>query len=465
MQTLRSSSPPTVATSNPQELSSCSVVILRKRDAEVLVSGRAPHFQLPTVEIPVRQRIAPNLLPRIEEHFGLRTVGRFRLKTEQPHPATSGVVVDLIDSRAVTPAGHTWLPVSDIGWDDVAPDARGILWSALAQVHAYATGKLAGRFVGAGWLEEVRAWTENSLAESGLRLEGLSSQHSLGPDFALLRFLTTGPTVWFKAVGPQCGREFAITQILSESGTPHTARVLAVRQEWKGWLTLEAPGRHPDSDASGTDWKVAARCLAELQIASIPHTDALLAAGGRDLRADHLYQAIELCLSRLEKLMKLQPAVPPYRLGIKEFQTIEKQLRQACRRLGILGIPDTVGHSDFNSGNILIGHMDAVFLDWAEGHVGPPFITLAYLELLAGSRFSCHCRRAYLDAWSLQCSAGQIETLLNMTPLLAVFAYVLVCDQPLQSPEDLGPELGRYLRALARRMHIEAKAVEVSVSQ
>jgi hypothetical protein len=164
--------------------------------------------------------------------------------------------------------------------------------------------------------------------------------------------------------------------------------------------------------------------------------------------------------------MKVQPAVPPHRLDAEAFETIEIQLRQACHRLGALGIPVTVGHSDLSAGNILISETDAVFLDLAESHVGLPFLTLAYLELLAGTAL-CRkrAREAYLALWRPECSATQIEALLDMTPLLAVFAYVLVCDDPGQHPEELSPELARYLRSLARRMHTEAQALAAPASQ
>jgi hypothetical protein len=466
MQILTSSSAAAVAAPNRQEVMLCSLVILRKGGAEFLVSGQAPDYRLPTIEIPARQRIAPNLLPRIEESLGLHTVGRFLLGTDQRDLDKGCVVLDVIDPCAPDPAGHSWLSVSAIRWNDFAPEASDVLWSALGRVSAYATGKRAGRFVEAGWFEEVRAWTEKTLTEYGLRLHGLRSQYNLGPDFALLRFATSGSTVWFKAVGSRNAREFAITWTLSDAGAPHTPRVLAFREDWRAWLCLEAEGKHPDSQTAETDWEVAARCLGELQIASIPHTDALLAAGARDLRADHLYQAIDSCLSRLGALMKVQPAVPPHRLDAEAFETIEIQLRQACHRLGALGIPDTVGHSDLSAGNILISETDAVFLDLAESHVGLPFLTLAYLELLAGTAL-CRkrAREAYLALWRPECSATQIEALLDMTPLLAVFAYVLVCDDPGQHPEELSPELARYLRSLARRMHTEAQALAAPASQ
>ena len=461
MQTLTLASPSAMPTANEQELMLCSVIILRREDAEILVSGQAPGYRLPVTRIPKRQRIAPNLGRGIEEHLGLQTIGRFCVVPEGRHRDTCSIVVDVLDSGTAAPGGYLWLSLGEIRWDDFAPDAAGALWSALARINAYSTGKLAGHFVRTGWYEEVSNWINGSLARSGLTLGGLSSQYNFGPDFALLRFTTSGPAVWFKAVGQRCAREYAITRILADAGFPHIPRVLAVCEDWRGWVSLEAAGRHPGSDTSGAEWRAAARALAELQIASISHTGTLLTAGARDFRVDHLHQAIEPALSRLSALMERQPSVPPHRLGTEEFRTIERQLREACRRLGTPGIPDAVGHSDFNSGNVLIDGRDAVFLDWAESHIGPPCITFAYLELLAGpARSRFRMREVYSDTWKALCLSDQIKTLLDVSPLLAAFAHVLACDETGHPPEDLSPKLAGYLRSLARRMHVEARAVE-----
>lgn len=465
MQTLTLSNPAAVAVLNGQELTRCLIVVLRRGGAEILVSGQAPKYRLPAIEVPAQQRIPPSLLPLVETQLGLRAVVRFAMEPENRSFGRRSVVLDALDFRTPEPAGHIWLPVDAVRWDDFVPDARESLWSALVRVNAYATGRRSGNFVRAGWYEEIRAWTENSLAGSGLRLGDLSMQHNPGPDCALLRFRTSGPAVWFKAVGPRCAREFAITRTLSDTGIPHITRVLALREDWRAWLSIEASGRHPDTVTSVFDREVAARCLSELQVASIPHVGALLAAGARDLRTDYLYEAIEPCLSRLSVLMKLQPAVPPDRLGTEEFLMIEKQLRRACRRLTTLGIPDTLGQSDFSAGNILIDGSDAVCLDWAESHVGPPLLTFAYLELLMGGNHSCpRTWKAYLEPWNQEGSAMPLGQLLAIAPLLAVFAYVAVCDAPEQRPEELEPERSRRLRSLTRRMYVEARNSEPSLS-
>ncbi|MFP5227311.1 MAG: phosphotransferase family protein [Acidobacteriota bacterium] len=369
------------------------------------------------------------------------------------------MVADALDCCAPAPPGFVWLSLSALRWDDFAAESQAPLWSALARIQACVAGTSPGHFVVAGWLEEVRVWTTKVLADSGLSLGGLHSQYNLGPDFSLLRFATSGAAVWFKAVGCKCAQEFAVTRILADARIPHTARVLAFCEEWRAWLSVEAEGRHPDERTSAEQWAMAARCLSDLQIASIPCTPALLAAGGRDFRIGCLRRAIEPCLNRMADLVSRQNSVALSRPGPEGFLTIETALRHACARLDTAEIPDTAGHSDLSAGNILIAENGTVFLDWAECHVGPPFLTLAYLELLTGAAgCSMQAREAYLRRWRQELLPNAVEALLASAPLLAVFACVLLCDSPNQAPEALDSGRARRLRSLTRRMLVEAQA-------
>ena len=89
----------------------------------------------------------------------------------------------------------------------------------------------------------------------------------------------------------------------------------------------------------------------------------------------------------------------------------------SCRELENLGIPDTLGHSDLNSGNVLLDDGSPVFIDWMQGHIGPPFLTLEYLTALnrrmsaADSTLTDALRQEYLGCWRDVCSARQLENL------------------------------------------------------
>jgi hypothetical protein len=291
-------------------------------------------------------------------------------------------------------------------------------------------------------------------------------QYNMGPDFSLLRFDTNGPGVWFKAVGHPNVREFDITLKLAELRLPHVPEILATHTTWRALLMGEARGGTLDESDEQGEWATVARSLAELQLASIPHVGTLLAAGCTDLRIANLRDAIETYLSRIALLMELQSGRQTRRLGSDDLRLIERRLRAACRQVEALSFPETLGHSDFNAGNVLVHREEAVFLDWVQGHIGPPFLTLEYLLLLVRRTFPDDiarldaARQEYLRLWEPVCSARQIAAALEVAPLLAVFAYALVCDNSQQEIRDTRPEFAGYRRSLARRMHAEAEKLE-----
>ena len=116
----------------------------------------------------------------------------------------------------------------------------------------------------------------------------------------------------------------------------------------------------------------------------------------------------------------------------------------ACRR-----IPDTLGHSDFNPGNIIVGPERCTFLDWAEAYVGHPFLTFEYF--LAHLRkdypqlapLESELRASYSRIWSSVASPEQIAQAYSFSPLVAVYAYAVVKQCLARSRTPEGPRLPR----------------------
>lgn len=439
----------------------CYVVLLRLDDSQVLLSRDRDGTGLPTVEIPCDQRVAPNLLPAIERNFGIAATARFSVPVQDLDPRGRCAVLDVSEERSL-PGEVLWANVGSFPWRALRSDgARTILRRALARVTEYASGQMPARFVRPGWLTEVRNWTRESLARRGRKLHGTWSQYNMGPDSSLIRFAAEEGDVWFKAVPSASVREFRITRRLAEIDLPCLAPLLAVREDWNAWLASDCTGKELDGNAALGAWKAAARGLSRLQRASIPHAGSLLAAGCHDLRASALREAIEPFLSRVAVLMEQQKKTPPRRLGLADLRLIEKQVRADCRELEETGIPDVLGHSDLNSGNVLIDGRRSVFLDWKEGHIGHPLLSLEYLRAMAGRSgiredHQVAQRLEYLSCWSEAGAVREMARSLTLMPLLAPFAYALSCRDLLTGDREVRPELGALLRTLARRMHAEA---------
>ena len=280
--------------------------------------------------------------------------------------------------------------------------------------------------------------------------------------FSLIRFDTTKRPVWFKAVGKPNLHEFPIAVALGELFPEYVPSLLATQPACHGWLMADAGGP-PLREAEGfSAWKDVAAMLAGLQIESQDKTLELLEAGCRDLRASTLLKLVDPFLEVVADLMQQQTKVPPPILSRKELSDLGEILKGALCCLESSGIPDTLGHSDFNPGNILVGSEHCVFIDWAEAHVSHPFLTFEYLiahmrkDYPALTRFEDTIRSSYAQHWQSVSLPEHVSEAFLFSPLVAVFAYA-VAGNSWRDPERLKiPQVPAYLRSLTRRMKREA---------
>lgn len=201
--------------------------------------------------------------------------------------------------------------------------------------------------------------------------------------------------------------------------------------------------------------------MAELQIASVEKTDQLLEAGCKDLQVTSLLLLVDPFLEVMSRLMQQQQRTPPPVLGRDELQMLGRQIKEALSAWAQLNIPDTLGHLDFNPGNILCSTDQCFFLDWAEAYVGPPFLTLQYLRehqvrlRKEDTNLGADVATPYETVWRRIISPEIASSALNLAPSLAVFAYA-AGTAAWQNPTMLrNPKIVAYLRALTRRMQVE----------
>jgi hypothetical protein len=325
---------------------------------------------------------------------------------------------------------------------------------------------MTGPFGKPGCIEDLLSWVQHAIDPHGLRLRGEFRQLNASPTFALLRFETNGSAVWFKAVGDPNLREFPISVALSILFPCFVPALIATHPPWHGWLTTEIPGSTLDEVPDGGAWERAAETLARLQISSLEKTDLLLEAGCRDLRIASLLTLVDPFMEVMSQLMEQQRKTPPPILDQDELLTLASQIKEALSELAELGVPDTLGHLDFNPGNILCSSDQCVFLDWAEAYVGPPFLTFEYLRthLVRTQRkdvgLSADVINAYETKWRTALSPEAVAVALNLAPFLAVFVYAAGMEG-WRNPTWLHePSAAAYLRSLTRRMHGEMRRLQ-----
>jgi Phosphotransferase enzyme family len=441
------------------------LLLLRRNGSELLVAGGRPPFTLPCVEIPKWERAAENVIAAVSKRYGISATCLFTPERSANTPDGDQRLYQVMETREakVAAADETsWLPANSLLNQSFADEQDfAAITDMLRQIADFQKGKTIGPFGRPGWIEELSSWVQREIEPYGLRLNGEFRQLNDSPTFALLRLETNGQAVWFKAAGEPNLREFSISVALSRLFPGFVPTVIATHPAWHGWLTTEFAGSTLDEVPDACAWKRAAQTLGELQIASVGMTDQLLEAGCRDLRVTSLLPSVDPFLEVMTQLMEQQRKTPPPALDRDELLTLGSQIKVALSELAELCIPDTLGHLDFNPGNILCSADQCVFLDWAEAYVGHPFLTLQHFrEHLARLRqedisLGAGVVSAYETKWHGILPREAVALAQDLAPALAVFAYA-VGTPSWRNPTMLGePTTAAYLRSLTRRMRIE----------
>jgi phosphotransferase family enzyme len=444
---------------------SYQLVVFNHAGTAVLLEAQPLGYDLPLVEIPKFTRPARELTSHLRGSWQAPSTLLFAGLMEQDRTRVYFAALEAQESAEILPNGIDWFPIDHAILHILKGKARDVLESC----HLKATNRGAADdlepFSKLGWMRNLRDWVTPIIGPLSMDLRDF--EHLNGSEtFSLIRFDTTKLPVWFKAVGKPNLHELPITVALAELFPEYLPSLLATRPACHGWLMADADGLPLREVEDAPAWKAAATALAGLQIASIGAIDNLLEAGCKDLRARTLLELVDPFLEVIGDLMQQQTKVPPAILSWQELSDLGATLKNALCCLKSLGIPDTLGHSDFNPGNILVGSHRCVFIDWAEAHVSYPFLTFEYLvshlrkDYPTLTPFEDTIRSSYTQRWQSISLSGHVSEAFLFSPLVAVFAYA-VAGNSWRDPERLKfPQVPGYLRSLTRRMKREADSVQ-----
>jgi hypothetical protein len=444
------------------------LIITRRMASEILLSKKLSGSSLPVVEVPARSRVAEQLGARTKEKYCLQAycLSTGTLPTS-PQDLTLDryAVMEVVSHDDEAPPDAIWISTEEAASNGtLLPAERTAIRSSLEDINRYMSQAGAGPFAKPGWIEELFRWVQDQIKPLGLRLSGGFRQLNASPTFSLVRLETTGAALWFKAAGYANSYELSVSLRLSRLFPTYVPAILAVHAPWKGWLSPEVPGTSLAQITDPSAWERVARDLGGLQIDSVEKSAEILECECKDLRIPRLVELIDPFFSKMNQLMSAQEKQSPAPLSECELALLGDQLRDACSLLQSLGLPDTLGHLDFNPGNIVVSPDRCVFLDWAEAYVGHPFLTFQYLlEHLRRSHPAevsreAAVRLAYAERWHSIYPLGVIAEAMAIIPLIGVFAYAICLEGFADHGTHRDPRLGGYLRALTRRMRLEAGA-------
>ena len=220
----------------------CRVIVLGRDGTEVLIKLTGAGFVFPCVKIPSWERLADKLTTALKRDWGCEAVCLLSVEGSKQDGDSGG------DPYEVTECWHDggrknetiWKPIRSLTADSFQSEAEFFAFEqCMHQLERY-EGDPSSPFARRGWLTTLRDWSANVIQPLGLELTGPLRQYNAGPAFNLIRLETTGPAVWFKAVGEPNLREFPITMKLAELFPMFMPDVLAAKPEWNGWLVARS---------------------------------------------------------------------------------------------------------------------------------------------------------------------------------------------------------------------------------
>jgi len=451
----------------------CRIILFSSSGTKLLFIPESGGLRLPALRVPRYQRLAENLTASLQSEWSQQAVCLLRLDSTSAPSGAHYHVMETCEENPPDSTGSRWICVSSLVESQFQEGSDyAAVTKSLSECQDCVSRRKHGPFARFGWFSELTSWIRHAVASEGLTLSGRFTQLNASPAFSLVRFETNGPALWFKAVGEPNLREYPITLALSKYCPGFLPQLLSTHEDWNGWLMLEAEGVHLDGSSPLKLWAAVATTLAHLQIASMGQTLHLADAGCRDARVPALAELVEPFLEVMADLMEQQTKQIPPPVSRKELLALRTKLQDLLSETRDPEIPSTIGHLDFNPGNIVVSRDRCAFLDWAEACIGHPFLTFQYLlehcRALRGKGNSAESSltAAYAGQWRPFLSEREISRALKISPLLAVFAYAARGDAWRDVSRRNQPGTARQLRSLTRRIKGEAdRLVSARVSR
>lgn len=315
------------------------------------------------------------------------------------------------------PLGYTAFVVQTR--DPAAPLPPGLRWAEGAELQRLGERAdlvrdwLARRAAGADatkpawlrpdWYKRATRWTDGVLAGQGARRTGAPTQEKLWSMSCVLRADTDRGAHYLKAVLPRLTLEPDVVDYLAVRWPDRLPRIVG-RSRADGWWLSSDFGGVPAQDLPAPERKGCLGALAEMQRALVDRTTDLTALGCPTWAPADLARRVPELLARHDVW-----GTPDRPLG--GFRTLDAEearrwlalggwLEDQCEALEALGIPLSLVHGDFHTGNA-VRTADGEFLlyDWSFASVSHPFFDLASWLHGATDEEAAEAVGEYLGHW------------------------------------------------------------------
>jgi hypothetical protein len=356
-------------------MSQTSVVIVNAK-CELLAQHKPRSTRLPAVHVQ-KDQAGFSLFTALVEQIGLEV---FWLLPPEGRRTTLPLL-RLQSDTPVLPLGYSWVQPHDL---TSGPMPEPDLFDRLN-----ITGQCLGEY---RWYPQVQDWLRETVARMGHELRALEPWNSSAGN-VLLRVLTDGPPLWFKAVSDHNWKDFLVTQALKDLYPEDRPRILAIEPSWKTMLLEHVQGTSLAECTSLRRCQSVARKLADVQRRYSRQTDVFLRADATDLRASTLLMKAPRFFESLARAIERQygadadqdgylvrtPMSPSAyqrsmsRVTMSELREMIPLVPALCTEVASFPLSEGLCNvSSFEPRNAILTSAGLVIVDWAEACVSWP---------------------------------------------------------------------------------------------
>jgi phosphotransferase family enzyme len=273
------------------------------------------------------------------------------------------------------------------------------------------------RFVAA-----AHAWLREVARGQGIELTGPIEQIHHRPWSTVFRAAAGNSALFLKACSVVQVHEPRVIELVARE-FPGLVPGFIARHPSEPWVLLRDGGIRLRLAMPGAAqlpvWRALLPRYAELQRSLLGRGAELLATGLPDRRLERIPGLFERVLDD----GRWAPAEPRARV-----RALLPAIRQACANLAEIGIGPSLDHDDLHDHNVLLNGDRPTIVDWGDGSLTHPFLTLAvtvrFAALAAGVPASAPeieaLRDAYLEPWSDLAPARALDRAADLGSALGI---------------------------------------------
>jgi hypothetical protein len=402
------------------------ILLLDRERRHLLMIGDGSRMRLPRVRTEIigdhRWRAVDRISVAVCKELGLHIHVRRVLRVDRDD-ATGALatcaVVESDDENDVISAPCRWIAIAQLGSGSCADQDLAALCDDIIREEKDGgpPGVLAPSpaWEGPGWMGAARSWITAQVQQQGLTLAGPIVHERATFLSCVLRVPTLQEMLFFKVSCSLYPFEPQLTSMLSRRCPQRIPAPIAVDDERHWMLLHEARGPRLDADRSGSGylshWQALLHDIARLQQHVSGECDVLLALGCPAMPLASMPSRIAALLEELPDLIR----DARHALSDQEWEALRRlstDVQRCCADLAGDGIPASLVHGDFHSGNIRATAESCMIIDWA-GFIAVthPFLLLSVVaeELYDPVMFRTAIS-SYVECWIPYADQRRLQT-------------------------------------------------------